>query len=329
MPKGYTHLTPDDRCQIEVLLKRGDSQRAIARLMERPASTIRREIARNCGQRGYRRKQAQGKSDERRAIASQRAKKMTPDVILAIEGKLVGQQWSPQQISGWMGQQADAAMVRISHERIYQHVWRDKRRGGDLWKNLRHNGKKYNKRKGVTAGRGCIPNRVDIAQRPEIVDQKTRIGDWEIDTIIGAGHRGVLVTAVERVSKYTLIAVVANKTSQLVNQALIQRLAVFTGKVLTITADNGKEFAGHADLAATLGANVYFATPYHSWERGLNEHTNGLIRQYFPKGMALDTLTQAEVDKVEHLLNSRPRKILGFKTPQEVFATPPPGALHC
>ena len=179
-------------------------------------------------------------------------------------------------------------MARISHERIYQHVWRDKRRGGDLWKNLRHNGKKYNKRKGVPAGRGCIPNRVDIAQRPAIVDQKTRIGDWEIDTIIGAGHRGVLVTAVERMSKYTLIAVVANKSSLLVTQALIQRLAVFTGKVLTITADNGKEFAGHAELAATLVANVYFATPYHSWERGLNEHTNGLIRQYFPKGIALD-----------------------------------------
>ncbi len=328
MPKGYTHLTPDERCQIEVLLKRGDSQHAIARLLGRSVSTIRREIGRNHGQRGYRKKQADTKARERRSAASRRAKKMLPEVICLIEGKLSQMQWSPQQISGWLATQPDT-VVSISHERIYQHVWRDKRQGGHLWKHLRHNGKKYNKRKGITAGRGCIPGRVDIEQRPSVVDEKTRIGDWEIDTVIGAHHKGVLVTAVDRMSKYTIIEPVANRSAEEVGHALIRRLSVHADTVLTITADNGKEFASHAEISSALGADFYFAKPYHSWQRGLNEHTNGLIRQYFPKHMRLDGITREEVDKVETLLNSRPRKILGYKTPQDVFSTPPPGALHC
>ena len=339
MPEGYTHLTPDDRCQIEVLLRRGDGNRAIGRLLGRPSSTIRREIARNAGLRGYRKRQAQLASSARRSAASQRAKKMTPEVIAGVEAKLLEEQWSPEQISGWMRRQetpgasganhANAKPPWVSHERIYQHVWQDKKAGGSLWRNLRHNGKKYNKRKGLTSGRGCIPNRIDISQRPAIVEQKTRIGDWEIDTVIGAGHKGALVTAVDRMSKYVVIEAVANKTAEAVTAALVGRLTALCAKVLTITADNGREFAGHQQIAAALNADFYFARPYHSWERGLNEHTNGLLRQYFPKNQRLDGVTKTEVDRAAHLLNSRPRKILGYKTPQEVFSTPPPGALHC
>ena len=329
MPEGYTHLTPDDRCQIEVLLRRGDGNRLIGRLLGRPASTIRREIARNTGLRGYRKRQAQAASAERRSVASRRAKKMTPGVVAIIEAKLCAEQWSPDQISGWMRTQTRPGEARVSHERIYQHVWQDKKAGGSLWRSLRHNGKKYNKRKGLTSGRGCIPNRVDISERPAIADAKARVGDWEIDTMIGAGHKGVLVTAVDRMSKYLVIAQAADKTAKAVTAALTGRLTALSAKVLTITADNGREFASHQEIAEALSAAFYFATPYHSWERGLNEHTNGLLRQYFPKGQRLDGVTKAEVDRAEHLLNSRPRKILGYKTPQEVFSTPPPGALHC
>lgn len=335
MPKGYTHLTPDDRCQIEVLLRRGDSIPVIGLLLGRSASTIRREISRNTGLRGYRKRQAQLSASARRSVASRRAKKMTDEVITIIEAKLTEEQWSPEQISGWMQRQADAreaeawGEVRVSHERIYQHVWQDKKAGGGLWRQLRHNGKKYNKRKGLTAGRGCIPNRIDISKRPAIVEDKARIGDWEIDTVIGADHKGVLVTAVDRMSKYVVIEAVTNKTAEAVTAALVRRLAAISAKVLTLTADNGREFAGHQNIAAALNADFYFATPYHSWERGLNEHTNGLLRQYFPKGQHLDRVTKAEVDRAAHLLNTRPRKILGYKTPQEVFSTPPPGALHC
>jgi transposase, IS30 family len=215
--------------------------------------------------------------------------------------------------------------IRVSHEWIYQHIWADKRAGGCLWKHLRHNSKKYNKRKGMNTRRGVIQGRVDIDHRPEIVDQKIRIGDWEIDTVIGAGHRGVLVTAVDRASKYVIIEALANKSAATVTKALIRRLRVFQDRIITITADNGKEFSHHGKVSKALKAGFYFAKPYQSWQRGLNEHTNGLIRQYFPKTMALNRLTPQNVDKIEQLLNNRPRKCLNFKPPQEVFSPPSPG----
>jgi transposase, IS30 family len=326
MTEGRTHLTPEERCQIEVLLRRGDSQRVIAKLLSRPPSTIRREIKRNRGAKGYRTKQAQTKAEERRAVASQSPRKMKSETVTLIEEKLTQYQWSPEQISGWM---KAVGTESVSHERIYRHIWADKESGGELYKHLRHSGKKYNKRKGKTSGRGLIPRRVDIDQRPSIVAEKTRLGDWEIDTVIGANHKGVLVTAVDRASKYAVIEAVENKSAAAVTEALVRRLGSFQGKVLTITADNGKEFAEHEKITAMLGSPVYFAKPYHSWERGLNEHTNGLIRQYLPKGLSFENVTAADVDKIEHLLNNRPRKALGFKTPQEAFSTPPPGAFHC
>jgi transposase, IS30 family len=331
MPKRqktpYIHLTPDERCQIETLLKRGDSKLSIAYSLNRSISTIRREITRNSGQRGYRKKQAQELSITRRKIASRAPIKMTPNMVQIIEDHLRTQQWSPVQISGWL---LKNAVTTISHERIYQHIWLDKDNKGVLWKNLRHNGKKYNKRKGLNKRRGLIPNRVGIENRPKIVDEKTRIGDWEVDLIIGAGHKGALVTMVDRASKYTMIEWVARKSEALVSEALIRRLGAFKGKVLTITSDNGREFAGHEKIARDLKAAFYFAQPYHSWERGLNEHTNGLIRQYVPKNMPLNAIENEDVDRIENLLNNRPRKILQFSTPQEVFnKLPPCSALHC
>jgi transposase, IS30 family len=330
MPRGYTHLTRDERCQIYALKKSGMRPGGIARELGRDPATIRREIARNSGARGYRINQAQEKAQTRRHDALAVPRKMIPEVTSIIEEKLTESQWSPQQISGWLRKTTG---MSVSHERIYRHVWEDKKKGGTLYKHLRHNGKKYNKRRSGKAGRGCIPNRTDIDQRPEIVNKKERIGDWELDTIIGAEHGFVLVSAVERASKYMVLCAVRDKSAAAVTDALIERLGVFQEHVLTLTADNGKEFAGHGKVANDLKADFYFAKPYHSWERGLNEHTNGLVRQYIPKKRATPP-SAIELDKIETLLNNRPRKILGFNTPQEVFSAaierPPPNrALHC
>jgi IS30 family transposase len=316
MPEGYLHLTCEQRCQIYALLKSGHTQAHIARQIGVDPSTISRELARNSGASGYRFGQAHEAASGRRHAASSTPRKMTPEVVAVIEEKLTQEQWSPEQISGRLAQEGVAT---ISHESIYRHVWNDKRDGGNLYLHLRHSGKKYNKRKGRNSGRGLIPNRVDIDQRPAIVATKSRIGDWEGDTIIGAQHRGAILSHVERKSKYTKLVPLPDKTAAAVVQASARVLRPLADRVETITYDNGKEFAGHVEIAASLQANCYFAKPYHAWERGLNEHTNGLVRQYFPKGSDLSILTNAEVQKVEDKLNSRPRKILGYKTPSEVF----------
>lgn len=316
MPKGYHHLTYDKRCQLYTLKARGDSQTQIARELKVDKSTICRELKRNRGKRGYRYKQAHEFAKKRRKKANRHRNKMTIEAVALIESKLL-QQWSPEQISGWL--KKEGSIHAVSHETIYQHIFDDRRRGGTLYKHLRHGGKKYNKRRSEKAGRGCIPNRVDIDQRPSVVEEKSRLGDWEIDTIIGKGHRGVIVSMVERRSKLTKLLKVSRKTSLDVTNALLQKLGPLSEFVLTITADNGKEFADHESVSLNLGAEFYFAKPYHSWERGLNEHTNGLVRQYFPKSMAFDEITQDQIEEVEIMLNKRPRKVLQYWTPIEVF----------
>lgn len=316
MPKGHHHLTCDERCQIYALLKSGHRKAHIARQLGVHRSTIVKELRRNTGDRGYRYKQAHEKACLRRQAASAAPRKMKPGLVSEIEDKLTQEQWSPDQIGGWL---RDQGRETVSHERIYRHIWQDKKDGGILWTHLRHNGKKYNKRKGKTAGRGLIPGRVDIDERPAIVAEKSRIGDFEGDTIIGKDHKGAIMSHVDRKSKYTKLFKLPDKSAQAVVEGCRNVLFPIAHKIETITYDNGKEFAAHADIAAMLGAKMYFAKPYHSWERGLNEHTNGLVRQYFPKGSDFSTLTQADVQRVEDKLNSRPRRSLGYKTPREVF----------
>lgn len=314
MPKGYHHLTYDQRCQIYILKARGDTSSKIAKLLKVHHSTIGRELKRNKGQRGYRHQQAQEKAFLRKN--SQPNKKMTPAMVASIKEKLK-LQWSPIQISGWLKKHGKEY---VSHETIYNHIWKDKEQGGQLYKELRHQGKKYNKQRKGTAGRGSIPGRIDIKQRPSIVEKKTRLGDWELDTIIGAGHKGVIVSMVERTSKLTKLAKVSHKTAEEVGQALIEQLKPIKAFVHTLTADNGKEFAYHQKVSCKLEADFYFATPYHSWERGLNEHTNGLVRQYFPKKQSFLNTTSKDLKKIETLLNNRPRKALNFETPIEAFS---------
>ena len=308
----YHHLIYDQRCQIYALKKRGYSSRSIACDIGVHHSTICRELRRNTGRQGYRYKQAQRFCADRRVAHNC---KMDADLISLVEEKL-SLQWSPSQISGWFKRHDHA---RISHETIYQHVWRDKKKGGHLYRHLRRRGKKYNKRSAVNAGRGCIPGRIDIDQRPDIVEKKQRIGDWELDTIIGAHHKGAIVSMVDRASKLTKLVKVAGKTADRVNGALLGVLGPIKQWVFTLTSDNGKEFCGHKHVSKKLQAGFYFAKPYRSWERGLNEHTNGLVRQYFPKSTNLLNISETALKKVENLLNNRPRKVLNFQTPNEVF----------
>ena len=251
MPEGYLHLTCEQRCQIYALLQSGHSQAHIARQIGVDPSTISRELVRNTGARGYRFKQAHEKASQRRQEASDKPRKMTPDLVELIEEKLTQEQWSPDQISGRL---AKDGVAFISHERIYQHVWKDKKDGGTLYLHLRHSGKKYNRRKGKNSGRGLIPNRVDIDQRPPIVAAKSRIGDWEADTIIGANHKGVVMSHVERTSKYTKLAKLPDKNADFVVQACARVLLPLADQIETITYDNGKEFASHAQIATSLGA---------------------------------------------------------------------------
>lgn len=312
--KHYKQLTYEQRCQIEVLKKSGFTQAEIGAAVGVSQSTISRELARNTGLRGYRHKQAQKTAMTRREGA-RRAIKMTPELTLLINKKLA-EKWSPEQISGWLLKEH---LILLSHERIYQHVWVDKAEGGELYRNLRRHGRKHHKRSHGKTNRGQIKNRVSIDDRPAVVDAKSRIGDWEIDTVIGKGHSGALVTIAERSTQFTLSARLDDKSAEAVTEATIELLKPFAAALRTITADNGKEFAYHEKITQALGAQVYFAHPYHSWERGLNENTNGLLRQYWPKSTDFKKVTQKEVDAVIHQLNNRPRKTLGFETPSDLM----------
>jgi len=312
--RKYTQLTQGQRYQIYAFLKAGFLQTQIASEIGVHKSTISREIRRNRGKKGYRPKQANLLAGNRRQNVKKHIK-MMPEVIALIE-ELISEDFSPDQVSGFLARNHN---INISHERIYQHILNDRINGGSLFKHLRQSHKKRKKRYGSYSRRGQIKDRISIDERPSIVDSKKRIGDWEIDTIIGKNHKGTLLSIVERKSKFTLIAKLKDKSAEIAADAAIDLLKPFANKVLTITADNGKEFADHKHINKSLKADVYFAHPYHSWERGLCENTNGLIRQYFPKGSDFNPIKQKHVQMVMDRLNNRPRKLLGYKTPNEVF----------
>ncbi len=318
---SYTQLTQEERYQIHALMKAGLDQSEIAMILSRNKATISREIRRNTGLRGYRPKQAQ------RLAMGRRQAKTQPRINNATWShveKLLKQDWSPEQISLWLKEQCS---ISISHEWIYQYVLQDKANGGDLHRHLRCQ-KQRRKRYGSYSRRGQIIDRISIDERPAVVDSRSRIGDWELDTIIGKGHKQAIVSLTERKSRFTLIRKVKRKTASCVSTAIISLLSVVSDQVHTLTSDNGKEFADHKNIADQLNADFFFAHPYASWERGLNENTNGLIRQYFPKDRDFTTITPKEINQVMDKLNNRPRKCLGIKTPNQVFlGINPPVAL--
>ncbi len=310
--KRYTQLTQEQRYQISILMKAHHTQSEVAELLGVDKSTISRELRRNTGLRGYRPQQAHRFCLQRREQKA--ARRIEPDTWVLVE-RLLREEWSPEQISGWL--QSEYGLC-VSIEWIYQHVLADKQSGGSLYTYLRCQ-KQRKKRYGVYSYRGQIPGQVSIEQRPAIVDKRARYGDWELDTVIGKNHQQALVTLVERKSRLTLIAKVIRKTAENVSDAIVSQLSTLKPWVHTLTSDNGREFARHGDIAKALDAKFYFAHPYASWERGLNENTNGLIRQYFPKKHDFTTITEHQLEQVMDKLNNRPRKCLGFKTPNEVF----------
>jgi IS30 family transposase len=291
----------------------GHSPTEIAKELEVHKSTISRELSRNAGERGYRPKQADEKASQRRVNAPH-PERILKETWKVIEEKL-RQEWSPEQISGWLKKNQ---AIRISHEWIYQYILTDQKADGDLYTHLRQHGKRR-KRYGKYDRRGKLPNRVSIEERPEVVEQRERLGDWEIDTLVGKGHQGALVSLVERKSRYTLLQPVTQRLANLVADATILLLHPFADLVHTITGDNGKEFSEHVRIAETLKTNFYFAHPYSAWERGTNENTNGLVRQYFPKKTDFSKVPLSETKIAVDRLNHRPRKCLDFKTPFEVF----------
>jgi len=311
---NYKQLTQEERYQIYALKKVGMNQKDIAEDLDRSPSSISRELKRNKGLRGYRPKQANIFAEQRRNKAS-KAIKITDEVKGWIES-LLQNDLSPEQVVGRLNLEGK---ITLHHETIYQYIYKDKANGGELYKQLTRACKKYKKRYGSNDKRGQLVNRISIEKRPEVVDLKSRIGDWEGDTVIGKGRKNAFVTMVERKTLYTVVKRIESKHADITADALIESMMPFEDKVLTITFDNGKEFAQHERIGNSLNADVYFAHPYSSWERGINENTNGLLRRYFPKGTDFMTLSEAEIQAAVDRLNHRPRKTRGYKTPYELF----------
>lgn len=309
--RTYHQLTQEQRYQIYALKKTKHSLAEIANVLDIHKSTVSRELKRNHGQRGYRPQQAQELAMKRRAKATPR---ITSEVWSAVD-RLLRQEWSPEQISGRLKKEQG---LRISHEWIYQHILADKQSGGDLYKHLRCQ-KQRRKRYGSYDRRGKLPNCRSIEERPAVVQARKRLGDWEVDTLLGKQQKHAMLTLTERKSRFTLLGKVSRRTAFAVRQRLCHLLLPFQDKVLTLTSDHGKEFAEHELIAETLQLKFYFAHPYAAWERGTNENTNGLLRQYFPKKSDFQTLSNRKIKHAMTKLNFRPRKSLRFKTPFEVF----------
>lgn len=315
--KNYNQLTLEQRYEIQGFMAQKFSKSKIAQELGVSASTISRELKRNADKRSgkYKATLAHQKCTNRHSTKPKKIR-FTEAVRQQTED-LLKQDYSPEQVYGKL---RILDKNTVSTERIYQHIWQDKKQGGTLYKHLRHKGKRYRKRGHLKDHRGLITNRIDIEQRPAIVEEKNRLGDLEIDTVIGKNHKGVLLTINCRATGMVKIEPLKSKTAEQVYEATIRTLEEWKPWLNTITSDNGKEFAKHSEIAAALNLDFYFAKPYHSWQRGANENLNGLIRQYFPKGTDLSKITIQKIKEVETILNNRPRKRFKFKSPKQVMA---------
>ena len=311
---NYMQLNFEQRYSIEVMLKAKVKKKEIAKSIGVNESTLYRELKRNSKKRSYNAKYAQMLADERKKEGHYKTIFSSSMEKIIIEK--LKEEWSPEQITGWCRVNN---IKMVSHERIYQYVWKDKANKGTLYTYLRTGNKKYKKRYASKSSRGVIPNKVSIEQRPKEVEDKTRIGDFEMDLIIGKDHKGAFLTIVDRFSSFLFVEDVKGKKASQITKHTINALAPIKKWVHTITKDNGKEFAGHQTIAEKLECSVFFAHPYASWERGLNEYTNKLLRQYFPKNTSLNDIPIQRILEAVEKLNNRPRKKLGFKTPKQVF----------
>lgn len=310
----YHHLTQEERYQIYAFRKANFSIRQIAEQLGRHPSTISRELRRNIHRKGYRPKMAHDLADIRARQTRGRIR-ITANQWRGIS-KLLEQEWSPQQIAWRAGHEGS---LKLSHTWIYHYIAGDRAAGGQLWRNLRRAGLRRRQYHRSRSHRAPIRFRVGIEHRPSEVETRTQLGHWEGDTILGGGGQGSVLTLVERKSRYLRMGVLPDRKARTVSRITRYRLHQISARVHSITLDNGSEFACHPRMARSLSTDIYFAEPYKPWQRGSNENTNGLIRQYLPKKMSLKNLTQAEADRIENRLNHRPRKCLDYLTPFEVF----------
>jgi transposase, IS30 family len=310
---SYRQLTPEQRYQIWACLRMGMIRSRIAEEVGVHKSTITRELRRNeSGRWKYNPSRATRMTRERH---EQKRKYRIDEATWARVDSLLKLEWRPEQISVRLKLEN---FPTVSHETIYQYVYQNKRAGGMLYTHLARQ-HTYRKRIHKYCRRGFRDPRRPISERPAIVETRTRLGDWEADTIIGRKQQQAIVSLVERRSRFCLLQKIVHRTAESVTHAACQKLMPLKDKVLTITSDNGSEFAGHKNIALHLGADFFFADPYSSWQRGTNENTNGLVRQYFPKKSDFSGLSDSDIQLVTDRLNNRPRKCLAFRTPREVF----------
>jgi len=312
---NYHQLSAEERFLIAALRSQGRSLPEIAGVLQRHRTTIWREVRRNCApyDGGYRSARAHERAGARRK-RSRRNRRFGPAELSRVE-ELLRAQWSPEQIAGHLRRSGE---LSISHETIYRHIWRDLRAGGTLHTHLRWARKQRRKRYGRYDSRGRLAGKRKITERPRSVEARRRMGHWEIDTMMGQ-DQPCIVTLVERKTGYVLIGKLPARTATEAAQATIELIGRYPGRFKTITADNGTEFHSYAAIEAATGVKFYFATPHHSWERGTNENTNGLIRQYLPKRQSMAKLQQTHCDAIAETLNNRPRKRHGYKTPNQCF----------
>jgi IS30 family transposase len=313
----YRQITSGERYAIGALRRRGLSARAIAAELGRAHTTISREIRRNsCADGGYRPFKASHRTRGRRS-RSRRNARITPEAWGVVERYLC-LDWSPEQVSGFLRVEG---ILSISHESIYVHVWHDKACGGGLWRHLRQAAKKRRKRYGASDSRGKVAGKRHISERPPEVESREEVGHWEIDTVMGTEHgRNSVLTLVERATGYAVLGKLERHCAAEAVTRCVELIERQAGRVSTVTSDNGSEFHSYKQIEEATGVEFYFATPHHSWERGTNENTNGLIRQYLPKKTSQAHVTQTDCDAIAAKLNSRPRKRLGYKTPEECYA---------
>lgn len=317
--KQYKQLAQEERYLISELLKLGFSQRAIAARLGRSPSTVCREIWRNATKYdgAYRHCRAQEYTNGRRR-RSRRGSKIDPQQY-AIVRFYLRKKWSPKQIVGTLRPQG---LLDMSHQSIYRYLVRDKKTGGVLWKHLRLKMKLRRKRYGKHDWRGVLRGKKHILERPSEVELRKEIGHWEGDTVVGKDLRHSILTLVERATGLTVIRKLKARNTKETNKALRAALRKYGARMKTITFDNGTEFHDYREIENEFGVDCYFATPYHSWERGTNENTNGLIRQYLPKGSCMKKLTQAKCDWIARELNTRPRERYDFETPEAMYGRP-------
>ena len=312
----YTHLTQEQRYHISAYKAAGFKQKEIAEKINVHPATISRELKRNAGDRMkiYFPVEAHAKAQKRQEAKSKAANFKLTEASVELVERYLKKDFSPEQIAATLRLKY---AINLSHVSLYRYIHHDRLEGGILYTHLRHKGKRrtqYGSRR-----KNRIPNRVSISQRPAVVEQKERIGDFEIDTIIGKGKRGAIVTMVDRASLYVQLSLPVSKRAHIVAHETVRKLAPYKKHLHTITSDNGLEFAQHQTVSEKLGCDYYFCDPYSSWQRGINENTNGLIRQYIPKGSSFEPLSKKDIKHIEDRLNHRPRKSLGWKTPHEVF----------